>query len=279
MSTTTDTLQRPSTQAIVRAFGYPGPAKPLTEAETALLDTANRHDITVRHAVRGQDEIHTLATWSWGSQGPRVLLVHGWESRASHWHAWVHPLLRAGFQVTAIDNLAHGQSTGDIADVRLWGQGLLAASQALGPVHAVISHSAGSAASLYAFAHGLQVDASVHIAGPASLKRVATGFALGHGLPREEIAAFRAGLEAQLGFPMAEMDLPALQGGLRHPALILHDPQDKEVPFTESLALHEVWSLSQLVSVESVGHRRILRAPGVIAMVIGSLSTPAAQAA
>ncbi|MFY9476391.1 MAG: alpha/beta hydrolase [Aquabacterium sp.] len=182
----------------------------------------------------------------------------------------LHPLLRAGFQVTATDNLAHGQSTGDIADVRLWGQGLLAASQALDPIHAVIRHSAGSAASLYAFAHGLQVDASVHIAGPPSLKRMATGFALAHGLPHDEIAAFRAGLEAQLGVPMAEMDLPALQDGLRHPALILHDPQDKEVPFTESLALHEAWSLSQLVSVEGVGHRRILRAPEVIAMVIAA---------
>lgn len=275
----TDTLQRPSTQAIVRAFGHPGPAKPFTEAETALLDTAQRRDISVRHTVRGHDEAHTLATWSWGRQGPRVLLVHGWESRASHWHAWVHPLLRAGFQVTAIDNLAHGQSTGDTANVRLWGQGLLAVAQAFGRIHAVIGHSAGSAASLYAFAHGLQVDASVHIAGPASLKRVATGFALAHGLPREEIAAFRAALELQLGFPMAEMDLPALQGGLRHPALILHDPQDKEVPFTESLALHEAWSLSQLLSVDGVGHRRILRVPEVIALVIGSLSTPAALAA
>lgn len=276
---TTDTLQRPSTQAIVRAFGYPGPAKPLTEAETALLDTAERRDITVRHTVRGQDEIHTLATWSWGRHGSRVLLVHGWESRASHWHAWVHPLLRAGFQVTAIDNLAHGQSTGDIADVRLWGQGLLVVAQALGPIHAVIGHSAGSAASLYAFAHGLQVDASVHIAGPASLKRVATGFALALGLPREEIAAFRAGLEAQLGFPMAEMDLPALQGGLRHPALILHDPQDKEVPFSESLALNEAWPLSQLESVSGVGHRRILRSPEIVERVIASLVTPVAQAA
>lgn len=274
-----DTLQRPSIQAIVRAFGHPGPVKPLTEAETALLDTAEHRDIAVRHTVRGQDEAHALATWSWGRHGPRVLLVHGWESRASHWHAWVHPLLRAGFQVTAIDNLAHGQSTGQIADVRLWGQGLLAVAEAFGAIHVVISHSAGSAASLYAFAHGLQVDASVHIAGPASLKRVATGFALAHGLPREEIGAFRAGLEAQLGFPMAEMDLPALQGGLRHPSLILHDPQDKEVPFTESLALHEAWSLSQLVSVEGVGHRRILRSPEVIGMVIGSLSTPVAHAA
>lgn len=276
---TKDTLQGPSTQAIVQAFGRPGPAKPLTDAETALLDTAQRRDITVQHTVKGRTEAHTLATWSWGSQGLRVLLVHGWESRASHWHAWVHPLMRSGFQVTAIDNLAHGQSTGDTANVRLWGQGLLAVAQAFGPIHAVIGHSAGSAASLYAFAHGLQVDASVHIAGPASLKRVATGFALAHGLPREEIAAFRAALEVQLGFPMAEMDLPALQGGLRHPALILHDPQDKEVPFTESLALNEAWPLSQLVSVESVGHRRILRAPEMIAQVLGSLSTPVAHAA
>ena len=99
----------------------------------------------------------------------------------------------------------------------------------------------------------------MHVAGPSSLKRVATGFALAMGLAREDIAAYREGLEAQLGFPLSEMDIPALRGGLRHPALILHDPQDKEVPFTESLALHEAWPLSQLIFVEGVGHRRILR--------------------
>ena len=275
----TDTLQRPSVQSIVRAFGHPGPAKPLTDAETALLVTAERRDIDVTLGMPGHQQRHTLATWSWGRQGPRVLLVHGWESRASHWHAWVHPLLRAGFQVTAVDNLAHGASTGDAANALLWGQGLLAVQQAFGPIHATIGHSAGSAATLYAFAHGLKFDASVHISGPSSLKRVATGFALAMGLAREDIAAYRSGLEAQLGFPMSEMDIPALQSGLRHPALILHDPQDKEVPFTESLALNEAWPLSQLVSVAGVGHRRILRAPEVIAQVIGSLVTPVAHAA
>lgn len=276
---TTDTLQRPSAQAIVRAFGYPGPAKPLTEAEITLQGTAERRDLDVTLGMPGHEQRHTIVTWSWGHQGPRVLLVHGWESRASHWHAWVHPLLRAGFQVTAVDNLAHGASTGDAANALLWGQGLIAIQQAFGPIHATIGHSAGSAATLYAFAHGLKVDASVHISGPSSLRRVATGFALAMGLAREDIAAFRIGLEAQLGFPMAEMDIPALQAGLRHPALILHDPQDKEVPFTESLALNGAWPLSQLISVEGVGHRRILRSPEVIAQVVGSLLTPVAHAA
>lgn len=276
---TTDTFERPGVAAIVRAFGHPGPAKPLSEAEIALLDTAQRRDIAVTLGAPGHQQDHTLATWRWGRRGSRVLLVHGWESRASHWHAWVHPLLRAGFEVMAVDNLAHGASTGDAANALLWGQGLLAIQHAVGPIHATIGHSAGSAATLYAFAHGLKVDASVHIAGPSSLQRVATGFALAMGLAREDIPTYRASLEAQLGFPMSEMDIPALQGGLRHPALILHDPQDKEVPFSESLALNEAWPLSQLVSVEGLGHRRILRAPEVIAQVVGSLSTPVAQAA
>lgn len=276
---TTDGCHRPSVQSIVHAFGQPGPAKPLSEAEIALMDTAERRDIPVVLGMAGQLQDHRLATWNWGHLGPRVLLVHGWESRASHWHAWVHPLLRAGFQVTAVDNLAHGASTGDAANALLWGQGLLAIQHAVGPIHATIGHSAGSAATLYAFAHGLKVDASVHIAGPSSLQRVATGFALAMGLAREDIGAYRAGLEAQLGFPMSEMDIPALRGGLRHPALILHDPQDKEVPFSESLALHEAWPLSQLTPVEGVGHRRILRAPEVIAQVVGSLVTPVVHAA
>jgi hypothetical protein len=48
-------------------------------------------------------------------------------------------------------------------------------------------------------------------------------------------------MAGQIGEPLAIMDLERLQPGLRHRALILHDAEDLEMPFSESVALAQAW--------------------------------------
>ena len=69
------------------------------------------------------------------------------------------------------------------------------------------------------------------------------------------------------------MNLPALKHGLRHPALIMHDPTDRVVPFIASADLHRHWADSELVELEGLGHRRILTDPQVIARSCALLSS------
>ena len=64
---------------------------------------------------------------------------------------------------------------------------------------------------------------------------------------------------------MAYVDLERLQHGLRHPGLIVHDPEDRTVPFAASQALHSAWQGSQLETVVGLGHRRLLADADVIA--------------
>ena len=205
--------------------------------------------------------------------GPRVLLVHGWDSRGSHLAAFVEPLLRAGFAVTLFDLPAHGDSGGSLSSPVHAGRALAALAEHLGPIHGVIAHSLGSAASLWAFAHGLSVNASVHLCGPSSLSPMLQLQALGHGLTAEEQREFSTWVEQHIGIPPAEMNLPALKHGLRHPALIMHDPTDRVVPFIASADLHRHWADSELVELEGLGHRRILTDPQVIARSCALLSS------
>lgn len=209
-------------------------------------------------------EGESLSTWHWGATGPRVILIHGWESRATHWHAWVPALLAAGMRVSALDLPAHGHSSGASTDVVQAGRAVLAFARQLGAIHGVVAHSMGSAASLHAFAHGLSVKASVHLAGPASLRRVLQGVARAGRLDAHGTQALMQAFEARTGEPLDDMDLPALKHGLRHPALICHDPSDTEVPFMESRQLAAAWPQSRLLEVQGLGHRRILRDVNVI---------------
>lgn len=257
-NTASSTATNPIMAMILQAFTQPQ-KQPETEDDKKVLTQAR--PVSIPYA--GLE----LRAWTWG-QGPQVLLLHGWESRASHMAAFVPPLLRAGFSVTALDAPAHGASQGATTNVLDYGKAVVAAAKHLGPLTATVAHSVGSAASLYAFAHGVQVKASVHLCGPASLTRVLQYAARAAGLDAAAQLQLEAMLADSIGAPLSSMDLSQLQQGMRHPALIMHDPEDKEMPYSESQALADAWPLASLVASAGTGHRRILRTPEVHAATV-----------
>jgi hypothetical protein len=253
------TAHTPSVDAVLEAFLTPRRAA-ATPEENALLGSAR----TDGAAVDGQ----RLRVWQWGRGEHAVLLVHGWDSRGSHLAGFVGPLLRAGLRVVAFDALAHGDSDGAWSTVAHHARSVRAVADRAGPVSAVIAHSVGSPASLLAFRSGLAVRASVHMSGPASLARVAAGVAGAAGLPADRVPQFLAAVERRAGLPLAAADLPSIAEGLAHPGLLLHDPEDREIPFAESERLAAHWPAAVLVPTGGLGHRRILRDPGVIERVV-----------
>lgn len=229
---------------------------PLSAVEAAALAAAAAPPL--RH------EGLKLARWTLGT-GPRVVLVHGWNSRGAHLLGFAAPLVAAGCSVTLFDLPGHGDSTGHAASVVHAGRALRAVMADAGEVHAVIGHSMGSAAALLAFAQGLSVRRSVHLAGPSSLTPMVQGLAHAHGLAAADATAFAGWVEGFIGTRLAHVDLPRLQHGLRHPGLIVHDPEDRTVPMAASEALHAAWPGSRLERVSGLGHRRLLADADVIA--------------
>lgn len=228
------------------------------EAELAIATTAR----TGRVAFRGG----TLATYGWGD-GPVVLLVHGWCGRATQFQALVPALTAAGYRAVAFDAPAHGASDGKEATVTDFGEAVLAVAATVGPIAALVGHSMGSPAALYAFARGLTVDRSAHISGVASLVWAVRRLARALDLAAGDLPALRGRIEDFIKAPLESMDLTVLQPGLRHPALLLHDPADPEVPYGDSEALAAHWPRATLQPLAGAGHTRILRDPRTIAAV------------
>jgi len=229
---------------------------PLTTEERQLL--ADAAEPALRH------EGLKLVRWTLGT-GPRVLLVHGWNSRGAHLLGIAQALVRAGFSATLFDLPAHGDSGGQTASVVHAARALQAMAAEIGGLHGVIGHSMGSAAALLAFSEGLRVERSVHLAGPSSLTPVIKGLAAVHGLTPGDAAAFAGWAASFIGTALGNVDLERLRGGLRHTGLILHDSQDRTVPFAASAALHAAWPDSTLVATTDLGHRRLLGDATVIA--------------
>ena len=260
----TKIIEPNSLQALTQVFSVPERI-PLTAEERSQLESASRFEHRYPEG--------TLAAWTFGV-GPRVVLVHGWSSRGAHLLAFVGPLIEAGYSVTLFDAPAHGDSTGEATSIVHVGRALLSLCAALGDVQAIVAHSAGSAASLWAFNLGLRVERSVHLSGPSSLTAMLHGMAANFGLVGEEARLFTEWVEAFIGYPPSELDLEALKEGLHHSGLILHDIEDRVVPYAASEQLHQAWPGSRLVALRGQGHKRLLGAHAVVTEVAQFLTGP-----
>lgn len=239
-----------------------------TSAELALLADAERSFVRC-----GAED---LALFSWG-EGPTVLMVHGWEGRGTQFHAFVPQLRERGFRAVAMDCPAHGDSTGTASSVPHFAEAVSAVAGALGEVAAVIGHSSGAAGSIYACTRGLEVTSSVHLAGPCSFERGIERFCAAVQLSEPDRAEFRRRIEDFIPVPLADTDLAKLRLP-GHPALVLHDPADKEVPFREAELLAAAWPTAELRPMQGAGHRRILQSSEAVDLAVRLICSNAAPA-
>lgn len=60
--------------------------------------------------------------------------------------------------------------------------------------------------------------------------------------------------------------------GLTHPRRLALTPEDREMPYAESVALAQAWPGSMLEPVAGLGHRRMLRDPSLVARAVRFLT-------
>ena len=250
-----------------RAFMTPRNLPP-RQWELPLLASAER--ITLRFG---------LSALRWG-QGPTVLLMHGWEGRATQFAALIETLVKAGHTVVSLEGPAHGCSPGQQAHVVLFARALLEAAAELPPLRAVIGHSMGGASVLLALQMGLRAEAAVSIAAPAQLLGVLRGFARHLGLPARARAAFIRKVEQDVGMQINRLDVSGYQ--LELPGLVVHAADDALVPAGEAEIIHKAWLDSRLLRLEEGGHQRVLADPRVseaVLELLARVSAPARQSA
>jgi pimeloyl-ACP methyl ester carboxylesterase len=200
-----------------------------------------------------------------------VLLAHGWESRRTHWGAFVDALTDAGLRAVAVDAPAHGDSPGARANVLEYSRALVRVGREIGPLAGVVGHSFGAGASVIALDRGLAADRAALISGPSSLVAVTERWARHHRLTEAEIPEFVRMVEREVGEPLEGLDAARIAAGLSHPALVVHDRGDEDIPVGEGLAVAEAWPGARMLVTERYGHRRILIAREVVREVVAFL--------
>ena len=204
-----------------------------------------------------------LAGLRWGTHGPRILALHGWEGRASQFRGLGERLAARGYQLIAIDAPGHGRSAGAEANPIVFADALVEAASELGPLHAVVGHSMGGAAALLAQSRGLHVTRSVTIAAPAGLPDVLVRLSRGFGLPARAAQKFIAQMQRHAGEPVAGIDIATLGGGVHGATLVIHDRGDTVIPFADGERIARTLQ-GELVATDGLGHRNVLREASVL---------------
>ena len=210
-----------------------------------------------------------VAAWRFGlEERPAIVFSHGWGGRGAQFRHFVAPLLEAGYQVVLFDHEGHGMSEGHEASLVHFIKALEAVVANIerggARVAAFVGHSLGAAA-VGAYLNAThRTTRAVLLAPPTSIQRYSGYFARRLGIPERIRAAMQERFERRFGRRWQEFELPHSVAQARAPALVVHDVDDREVAYASGEALARAWADARLASTRGLGHRGVLRDPGVV---------------
>jgi len=244
----------------------------LKEAEAAMAE-AELHYLPTRQGI-------SVAAFEFPATAPArrqryALVLHGWRSRSEHMLAPVNALRARGFNVVALDLPGHGQSGGRRLTMADAVAAVAAAAFRFGPFDAIAGHSFGGAVAVNSVVGSIAgikpvwTRRLVLIAAPSAIARVFRQFGQYVGLGQKAQAAMEREVLRVTGRPLSHYS-----GGhlLKHetlPVLVVHAPDDKEVPFAEAEDYASAGRHVRLYPAHGLGHRRILSDVRVLAEIAG----------
>lgn len=233
-------------------------------------------DVPTPEATKTTERISFGNGWTsvvhWG-HGPTVLLLHGWGGASSSLTAYVDPLVNAGYRVVAFDAPAHGKSTGVRTTLVEYADAVVHVADTFGPVHGVIAHSFGGSASALAAKNGLAFQRLALLAAPLSIYELTLEVCDTIGLPRKVGKLTVERISRRLQFEWKDIATDRLVSSIKAPLLIVHDRDDKTVPFWNGERIAGASNRAELLATDSLGHRGILTDANVISRVVGFIVT------
>jgi pimeloyl-ACP methyl ester carboxylesterase len=268
-----------------RLFCTPPRRATLTAGEARMAQRMAPLIERAEHRMVGFDG-GRVAAWSWRApEHPvrgRILLVHGWSGRALVMTAFVEPLLKAGFDVVALDLPGHGASDGRRLSLPLGARAVQAVAAAHGGITGVVAHSFGGPVSMLAAEGGpplsgpMPLARIVLIASPNSMATVTRRFSDRVGLTERTRSVLEAEILRVAERPAAAFVVGEFLARLGRPALVIHDTGDLDVPFVRAEEIVAAApQTTRLVATSGIGHRRIVVAPQAIKAAVRFLAEPA----
>lgn len=194
--------------------------------------------------------------------GPLVYLVHGWGGRASQLGHMGRVIADLGFTVIAVDSPGHGEHKWDRSDIFQMAAAIREMVQQYGRPEAVVAHSLGSMATVYAFREDLP-GRLVLLAPMLDVTEGLETFAVRARLLPWAAASLKRRIRRFCGDSWSHFTAGSATDFGDTEVLLVHDPADPDTKFESSAALAAVRDRTQLVVADSKGHNGVLWDEGV----------------
>lgn len=204
-----------------------------------------------------------VITMSFG-EGEPVILSHGWSGRGTQFWKFIEVFTSNGFQVITYDAPAHGQSTGRETSVIEFAEVIRQLSDKYKP-EILIGHSLGGVASLLAITQGVSVKNLVMIGSPSVPEYLISEFLERINGTQQSFKHIKEYVHQRTGRSFEDFMVSNLLNNVSNlNLLVVHDENDKEVPFVHALKTKEKYPEARLYKTKGLGHNRILKDQQVV---------------
>ncbi len=247
--------------------------KAILQSAQSLFSTATQHDVPYSSGTVAAFEFKPTNkpnNMSDDAQTKTVWVVHGWQSHSLFMNKFVSPLLEQGFRVICIDLPGHGESSGRTFHLPMAVPSLHAVREKLGDFDVILSHSLGGAVVAATLAGTLPdypaipVSKLVMISPPDSMTKIFNDFSTMVGLNQKANDELHAMVTRLTGLVTDDFDTSSQLQTVTTECLLMHAPDDKEVPYSESEAIARSNVAAVLRPMDGLGHRRIIASDDVV---------------
>jgi len=234
-------------------------ATPPRQKSRKIVSGVRSSEPTRAYSVHLSDGPFRVSATTFGD-GPPAMLLHGWGGSANDMLPLAWAFARAGWRSVVFDMPGHGRSPQRESSLVEFLRAMQLVAGALGNPEIIVGHSFGGAAAVFGITElGLPVRAAVLFSPAPGPAYYVDQFVRAVGLPAERTDGMVRQLVERVGRPMESLDAVVAARAAEVPALIVHDPRDREVSFEFAERMRDAWRDSRLVPAPSLGHKRILR--------------------
>lgn len=201
--------------------------------------------------------------------GPKkVLLVHGWNGRGTQLVSIAKAFKELNYTIISFDAPGHGKSAKTTANMKHFIEAVFELDKKYNGFDVMIGHSLGGMSVINSLGRGLKTDKAIIIGSGNTTKAITEDFLGTIGMKQKLTPTLINLFERKYNEKMTNYDVADQALKVNVPVLIIHDKNDKDVPFTASEAISKNLQNNELLITTGLGHRKILGDEKVIEKIV-----------
>lgn len=251
--------------------------KPLSIREQKLANKAEKFYL--------ETEKRKIAYYKWkpvtdnqnSQENKRILLIHGWDCHALSFVALTKSLLDKGFEVVAFDGPAHGNSSGEQANLIDFSMNAQYIIDEIGSFYGMIGHSIGAMTIAYMMVDNLSISQNhslerlVMISSPDQLFDLVNNFLKLMKIPALVMEGIDMEIKRLWGRPIEWYSTSNFASTIKTPLLVIHDSSDEQALLLGAERVASAAANARLLVTDKLGHYLTIRSPKVIKEILSFL--------